>query len=223
MVQREEMTGQEQNATATSRQGRVFWGGLLILFGVLLLFDRMNMLDFGEVMHDYWPLILVFIGVKMILFPSKPRTQTSSSSVTEPLPGEQQWQSTTDPAMVSNYLTENRFIGDIHLRLQSDDFRGGTVSTFIGDVKIDLANVMITTPGDRFLTMSGFIGDATLYMPKDIAHSIQASALIGDFKVFGKKDEGFGLNRIYKSANYDQAEVRLNVRVSFFIGDVKIL
>lgn len=210
--------------TPASRQGRLFWGGLLILFGALLLLDRLDLLQFGEVISNFWPLILVFVGIKMILFPSRTRQQTSpSESITIPPATESFWQSTGDPAIISNYLTENRFIGDIHLQLQSDDFRGGTVSTFIGDLKLNLANVRITTPGDRFLTLSGFIGDATLQLPANIAHSIQASAVIGDFKVFGKRDEGFGLNRVYKSANYDQAEVRLNVRVSFFIGDLRIL
>lgn len=204
-----------------SAQGRLFWGGLLILFGFLLLLDRMNVVDFGEVLHDYWPLILVLVGVKMILFPARPSTQTSPTLAEPPPQGS--WQSTTDGVMVSNYLTENRFIGDIHLQLKSEDFRGGTVSTFIGDIKLDISNVAITTGGDRFLTISGFIGDATINMPKEVAHSIQASAVIGDFKVFGKRDGGFGLNRIYKSANYDHAEVRLNLRVSFFIGDIKIL
>ncbi len=207
----------------SGQQGRLFWGGLLILFGVLLLLDRLDLLQFGEVIRNFWPLILVFIGVKMILFPSRPRTQTSpSETISSPHATENTWQATSDPAVVSNYLSENRFIGDIHLQLQSDDFRGGTVSTFIGDLKLNLANVRITTPGDRFLTLSGFIGDATLQMPSNMAHSIQASAVIGDFKVFGKRDGGFGLNRMYKSANYDQAEVRLNLRVSFFIGDIKI-
>lgn len=207
----------------SGQQGRLFWGGLLILFGVLLLLDRLDLLQFGEAIHNFWPLILVFIGIKMILFPSRPRTQTSPpETIISTQNPESFWQNTSDPAMVSNYLTENRFIGDIHLQLQSDDFRGGTISTFIGDIKLNLANVRITTPGDRFLTLSGFIGDATLQMPANMAHSIQASAVIGDFKVFGKRDGGFGLNRMYKSANYDQAEVRLNLRVSFFIGDIKI-
>ncbi len=203
-------------------QGRLFWGGMLILFGLLLLLDRMNVVRIGEVMHDYWPLILVFIGVKMILFPARPRTQTSTAPTT-PAPQQDFWQSTSEAGVVSNYLTENRFIGDIYLQLKSEDFRGGTVSTFIGDLKLDLSQVAIITGGDRFLTLSGFIGDATLQMPKNVAHSIQASAVIGDFSVFGKRDGGFGLNRIYKSADYDQAATRLNVRVSFFIGDITIL
>ncbi len=215
------MTEQGTNPRPSAR-GRLFWGGILIVFGILLLLDRMNVLEIGEVVHDYWPLILVVIGIKMILFPSRPRTQTSTSS-TEPQPPPNFWQTTSDPGMVSNYLTENRFIGDIHLQLKSEDFRGGTVSTFIGDIKLDISNVAITTNGDRFLTISGFIGDATLHMPKNIAHSIQATAFIGDFNVFGKHNSGFGLNPIYKSADYDQAEVRLNVRITFFIGDVKIL
>lgn len=219
MVQHEEM----MQSSPKEQQGRVFWGGLLILFGVLLLLDRLDIMDFGEALRNYWPLLLVFIGVKMILFPSKSRPQTSTSATTEPSTTQNIWQGAAEPTLVTNYLTENRFIGDIHLRLQNDDFRGGTISTFIGDLRIDLSQVGITTAGDRFLTLSGFIGDATLRLPPNLAHSIQASAVIGDFNVFGKSDSGFGLNRIYKSANYDQAEVRLNLRVSFFIGDIKIL
>ncbi len=43
--------------------GRIFWGFILILVGVLFLLDRMGRLDFGELIGRYWPLIIVAAGV----------------------------------------------------------------------------------------------------------------------------------------------------------------
>ena len=139
----------------------------------------------------------------VIPLPSTPREDSGSS------------------AFVTDALAENRFIGDFNMRVQSEDFRGGTVSTFIGDFNIDLSSVTVKN-GDRYLTFSGFIGDAMVVLPKNLAYLIQANAFIGDFKILGRKDEGLGLNKIYKSANYDTATARLNVRISYFIGDVTV-
>jgi predicted membrane protein len=43
--------------------GRVFWGLVLILLGVLFLLDQMGRADFGDIVSRWWPLILVAIGV----------------------------------------------------------------------------------------------------------------------------------------------------------------
>ncbi|MGB7295847.1 MAG: DUF5668 domain-containing protein [Candidatus Aminicenantales bacterium] len=43
--------------------GRIFWGLVLILVGVLFLLDRMGRLDFGELLGRWWPLILVAAGL----------------------------------------------------------------------------------------------------------------------------------------------------------------
>jgi len=43
--------------------GRIFWGFVLILVGVLFLLDRMGRLDFGELIGRWWPLILVAAGL----------------------------------------------------------------------------------------------------------------------------------------------------------------
>jgi hypothetical protein len=43
--------------------GRIFWGLVLILVGVLFLLDRMGRLDFGEFIGRFWPLILVAAGL----------------------------------------------------------------------------------------------------------------------------------------------------------------
>lgn len=198
--------------------GRRFWGLLLVALGSLLLLDQMHLLDFGELLSRFWPLVFIFIGARMILSRSPRRAQET----TVVSPAETVRESGPGAPLVADVLSENRFIGDFNMRVQSEDFRGGSVSTFIGDFNIDLSNVGIKS-GDRYLTLSGFIGDVTLALPKTLPYVIQASAFIGDFKVFGRKDEGLGLNKIYKSPDFESAAARLHVRISYFIGDLTVL
>ena len=50
-----------------SHQGRVFWGLILILVGVLFLLDRLGGLDFGEMISTYWPVILIILGFSILV------------------------------------------------------------------------------------------------------------------------------------------------------------
>ena len=48
-------------------QGRIFWGLLLIVLGVIFLLDQMGRLDFGDLIGRYWPVIFILIGVSILL------------------------------------------------------------------------------------------------------------------------------------------------------------
>ena len=48
-------------------QGRIFWGLLLMVLGVLFLLDQMGRLDFGDLVGRYWPVIFILIGVSILL------------------------------------------------------------------------------------------------------------------------------------------------------------
>lgn len=199
----------------SARSGRVFWGGLMILFGILFLLDNLRVLDFGEVIQNFWPLILVAIGVKMLISRKshEPMTIPSTDSGTSagPSPG----------AFSTDYLSENRFIGDVNLQVTSSAFQGGTVSNFIGDINLDLSGITLAE-GQRNLTISGFIGDVNLVAPKNVPYAVTASLAIGDLVMFGRKEDGFGVNRTYKSSEFEASITRLNIRISFFIGDIKV-
>lgn len=42
----------------------VFAGGiLLIVFGVIFLLEQLDLAEFGDLASDYWPTIIIFIGV----------------------------------------------------------------------------------------------------------------------------------------------------------------
>ncbi|HOW86743.1 MAG TPA: DUF5668 domain-containing protein [Candidatus Aminicenantes bacterium] len=48
-------------------QSRIFWGLLLVVLGVLFLFDQMGRLDFGDLLGRYWPVVFILIGVSILL------------------------------------------------------------------------------------------------------------------------------------------------------------
>jgi len=194
------------------------WGTILILLGTLLLLDRMYVIDFRDLVRDYWPLILVLIGAKMILFPSQRGESAGKHDqiVSPAVPP------TTGAGTRTGYLSENRFIGDVDVKVENDDFQGGAASTFIGDLRLDLSGTSVKA-GDRHLSISSFIGDTLLKLPANTAYSIQVNTMIGDLNTLGMKQEGFGINKFHKSPDYDNAAARLNVRVTSFIGDVTIV
>ncbi len=198
-----------------AKSGRVFWGGMMILFGVLFLLHNLRMLDFGEVVSNFWPLILVVIGVKILVARKshEPMTMPPTDATLSPGP--------SPGAFSTDYLSESRFVGDVNLRVTSTAFQGGTASNFIGDINLDLSGITLAE-GQRNLTISGFIGDVNLVAPKNVPYAVTASLAIGDLVMFGRKEDGFGVNRTYKSPEFDASITRLNIRISFFIGDIKV-
>ncbi len=56
--------------------GRIFWGLMLIVIGGLFLLDTLHKADAGHILHVYWPIILIVIGL-WILFSSGLRNTLS--------------------------------------------------------------------------------------------------------------------------------------------------
>ncbi|MBM3295428.1 MAG: hypothetical protein FJY82_13040 [Candidatus Aminicenantes bacterium] len=46
-------------------QGSIFWGAVLVGLGVVVLLANFNLLDFDRI-FDFWPVIVIVIGVKMV-------------------------------------------------------------------------------------------------------------------------------------------------------------
>jgi predicted membrane protein len=54
-------------STPKTFQGRIVWGLILILVGVLFLFDQMGRLDFGEIVARWWPAVFILIGLSILI------------------------------------------------------------------------------------------------------------------------------------------------------------
>jgi len=52
-----------------SRNDSIFWGILLLIIGTLFLLDNLGYdLNIWYIFRTYWPLILIFIGIKNIIY-----------------------------------------------------------------------------------------------------------------------------------------------------------
>jgi len=196
--------------------GRMNWGIIVLALGVLFLLHNLDVIDFGHVIRDFWPLILVAIGLRMILFPGKSVDEPAAPSRVDagsPSPGA--------ASSSSQQITESKFIGDTNVKMTSEDFRGGSISCFIGDENVDLSEVTIQS-GERAVYISGFIGDVKVSAPKKMPFMITANTTVGSIRFYENKYEGFAQSRTYKSEGYDTASTRLRVQVSKFIGDVTL-
>ena len=50
-----------------THQGRIFWGLMLIVLGILFLFDQLGEIDFGDFVSRYWPAVFIIIGLSILV------------------------------------------------------------------------------------------------------------------------------------------------------------
>lgn len=253
---------------------RLFWGLTLIAVGVLFLLNQMNLItfDLGNLFSVYWPVLLIFFGLKGILFhPGRDNgrggayiwhsliiligafflmrnldielfdrvdlwefvvpvvliligfhmlANGSKKNIPEP---PQSWNS--GQGGVHSHPSENRsnFIGDIYLGQYDWELEPTNVSHFIGDTIIDLTKAKIPY-GETKLTVSTFIGDLKVFVPNDtqVEVSVIASAFIGEMAVLDRRESGLFKHVKLDTPFYHEAEKKIQLIVSTFIGDVQV-
>ncbi len=187
------------------RQG-LFWGGMLILLGLLLLFDQWNIIDFS----DMWPLIIIAVGVWHII---KPRQSDNNNK--NHLVGDQQV--LTDEQNIHYSKT----LGDLNLQIHSQNFTGGSARTIFGDIKVDLSSVH-PAEGENVLDLSTTFGDIKITISPSLPLKIISSNTAGDMDVFEEKRSGMRQSVTYQSPDYENAESRLKIITSQVFGDLKV-
>ncbi|MNC33749.1 hypothetical protein D3C75_821550 [compost metagenome] len=120
-------------------------------------------------------------------------------------------------------VERSNFIGDIHLGRDYWQLEPMNISHFIGDTMIDLTKASIPM-GETKLTVSAFIGDVKVFVPNDIQLeiSVSASAFIGDMRVLDRYEGGMFRNMRYDTRNYAEADKKIHLTVSMFIGDITV-
>ncbi|MFQ5866105.1 MAG: cell wall-active antibiotics response protein LiaF, partial [bacterium] len=185
-----------ESSSNQSKLSGVFWGSGLILLGVIFLLDRLDFMDAGEIFGTFWPAILILIGVKLILNArSKPDGQESKSEATE-----------AENKISGNQIVRfSKVFGDVRLKFDSKDFKGGNISTVFGDLNIDLSETNIRS-GERVVTLNGVFGDITVSVPKNLAIVVRANVIAGDVTIFDEKSGGLFINKMYKSEDYESSK-----------------
>lgn len=192
----------------------LFWGGVLIFFGVLFLLDNFYILDFGDFISTYWPLILVAIGIKILLDHRRQQGESDEIESVESV-------NTYGEISETEGISESNVFGDINLNITSESFRGGSVSNVFGDIKLDISKTKLKE-GTTKIFISGVFGDITVVTPNDVPLKTRSSCVAGDIAVRGNKKEGLFPKFEQTEDVYETSKTRLFISVSTVFGSTTI-
>jgi lia operon protein LiaF len=95
------------------------------------------------------------------------------------------------------------------------------LSVAIAEVRIDLTKALLEQK-DTVLNLQGVIGDIDVIVPEDVGLSVNASVLIGQIQVAGEKGAGAVNRLVWRSPNFEIAEHRILLNISYAVADVNV-
>lgn len=196
------------------------WGIILLVFGFLFLLQNFDMLDVGDVISTYWPLIIIAVGINVLLKRQRGDDETIVEIIdTSNRENTNNGQSGQFSSI--NRINENSVFGDLNLTLVTDDFKGGSASNVFGDIHIDLTQIKIQDKECR-LSITGVFGDILIKTPKDVPIRVASSVTAGDIAVRAQKRDGLFNDLTFQDPGYAEGDPRMMIRCSMVFGSVNI-
>jgi predicted membrane protein len=193
--------------------GRNVLGLLLILLGLGFLLDQVDVLNPGDILGTWWPLILVAAGVAqlyrrawvegaiLVLFGG-----VLQAWRLELLPGDV-WHYLWPTAIIAiglwllsstrgrnaarvqskDRLDEFAVLGNIENRNESVRFEGGRITALLASVEIDLTRAKLAAEGAR-LEASAVLGSITLRVPQTWNVAVTGTPLLGSVENKARRD-----------------------------------
>ncbi len=192
-----------------------FWGSILVLMGVLFLLDNFYIIDFGDAVSTFWPLILIAIGIKILLDKKRDSNRNSVVLETDLLNSDRVEGSNLDR------ISESNVFGDIHLKIDSESFHGGSINNVFGDIKLDLSGVKLTQDVTK-ISVSGVFGDVTVNTPEGIALDARSNCVAGDISIRGSRKDGLFPNLTYQDEAYAKAKQKIDLQCSIVFGSINV-
>jgi len=190
-------------------------GFVLIIVGVIFLLDSTGIVEMGDLMSTYWPLLLVLWGLLLLRRPGAFRRRDAASPPVVP-PG-----SGSGAAHAGESLGGSSVFGDVDILVTSPAFTGGSVTTVFGDIRVDCHQGGLAG-GEHHLSVSGIFGDATVIVPPGAALDVTAHSLAGDVSVLDQKRSGFSPSIRFTTPGFNSASKRLRLTVSQVFGDIDV-
>ena len=152
----------------TRTQGGAMLGAAMVGVGVLLMLDRMDIIDFSW--RTIWPLVL--IGLGGFLVAKAIRGKRAQESGVAMLDGA--------PAGAGEVLDVTAILGAYERRVTTQDFRGGEITAVMGGCELDMRGASIR--GEAVINVFAFWGGVTIKCPPDWSVSLQGTPILGGFE-----------------------------------------
>jgi predicted membrane protein len=166
--------GVSKLADTQNLPGRV-WGSIAVLVGSLMLLDRLDLIAFR--LHDWWPLVLIGIGGSLLVRSASrrpapeaaPGAANDASPAIAPAPAPEPGSDST----VSLFA----LLGGFERTNNSQDFRGGDLTSIMGGCELDLRRASIKS--EAVIDIFALWGGVSIKVPEDWSVSVQGFPIMG--------------------------------------------
>lgn len=207
--------------TYTYRARRPFWGMLLIVVGVAVLGDNLHWWWF-DVWDVLWPAVLIVIGLELFVrgrrridIPPAPAPSGPAGAPAAAAPA-------AAAAADGEVLNESHLMGEIDAAVESKAFRGGTVSTVFGEIRLDCTRALLAD-GEHSLTASTVFGEIHIVLPVGWEYSVDATTVLGEVEAAQTRRGGVFSHVVSVTQGYAGAARRLRIHVSTVFGEVRVV
>jgi predicted membrane protein len=151
-----------------------FGSWFFIGIGVLFLLTENNILDRDEV-WKYWPVILILVGLS-IVFGGFGYSRRHNQNLNQNL--DDHHHSNSKSFSDENTINESALFSGVEKRINSDKFKGGTVSATFGGVELDLSSSQLAPEG-AYLELTALFGGIEIRIPDSWSVEIRSTAILG--------------------------------------------
>lgn len=147
-------------------QGR--FGGLIwLIVGLVLLIDKLALLDFR--LSEFWPLLLVLFGFLVLRRSWAPRAASTPHGETD------------SPVSADNFVSGFALMSGVRRTITSQDFKGGELTAIMGGCEVDLRRASISS-GTAILDLFAFWGGIDIKVPQDWSVVVEGTPFLGGFE-----------------------------------------
>ncbi len=184
----------------------------MVLFGIMFLLGNLGYMDFtlGTLVTEFWPLVLIYAGVKMI---STTYGRRAGSTVIPGPPGEMATLTPGCHRLVARYI-----LGDLEIKADGL-IEGGALQIGLGNLEVDLRE---SGPKRSHAVLECItrVGQVSVRLPEGCEFRVEAFCLAGDVLVRKESRDGIGKSLSYATPGYDSAEKRLLIKARSGVGSV---
>ncbi len=155
-----------------------FVGVLLVLFGGLFVLSNLGWIHWRTT-NGSWPIALILIGVGcaalfgVVESAGRPRAAPSGASFL----GSRQ--AFSYEKMINDYVV----FGNLKRKLETDDFRGGDLTTIFGNIEIDLRRAFITPLArSAVINVTTVFGETKIRVPENWRVTVSGVSILGSFE-----------------------------------------
>ncbi len=172
-----------------SNNSRSFWGWFFIIIGGTNVLSRFMDFSFRSVITDFWPILLIGLGLLLLFKRREHRTLHFDMNFTD-----------DEHSKIFNHIHDRKSNGEktqsgitngdeidivaifnaVKRRVVSDNFIGGRISALFGGVDLFLNDSKLAK-GEQVIDISCLFGGVDLYVPRDWRVIVKTVTIFGGF------------------------------------------